>query len=148
MDVQAVCGADDNTIRQLGIATKGDLVALRVFCRRYTEKPHGEDRETKKKQLLSILTASGSSKKSVKKSKEKSSTDDNKKKRLELGWLHQSGDEDVYVNVRAKDGGGTRVVELPGNSRKMDIIAYGKKLFFPDGSSPLARADDLTFQLG
>ena len=55
---------------------------------------------------------------------------------------------DLYVNVRVKDGGGTRIIELPGNSRNTDIIAYAKKLFFPNGSSPIASVDDLLFQLG
>ena len=57
-------------------------------------------------------------------------------------------DSGHYVSVRAKDGGGTRIVEMSGDSKKSDIISYGKKLFFPSGLSPLASSDDLLFQLG
>ena len=81
-------------------------------------------------------------------SQDKKATEDNKKRRLELGWLHQFSDGDLYVNVRVKDGGGTRIIEMPGNSRNTDIIAYAKKLFFPNGSSPIASVDDLLLQLG
>lgn len=157
MDIEAVCGADDKTLKELGIDTCGDLVALRVFCKRKCltakEQAQKQERENKKKRLLSILksgesSGEGSSGKSKKMLSGKRETVDNKKKRLELGWLHQACEGGLYVSVRAKDGGGTRIVELPGNSRKSDIISYGKRLFFPNGSSPLASSDELLFQLG
>ena len=155
MDAQAVCAADDKTLREMGIDTRGDIVALRVFCKCSPDKGQAqkEERDKKKKQLLSFLTSGeaygeGPSRKVSRMSQDKKATEDNKKKRLELGWLHQFSDGDLYVNVRVKDGGGTRIIELPGNSRNTDIIAYAKKLFFPNGSSPIASVDDLLFQLG
>ena len=155
MDGQAVCAADDKTLREMGIDTRGDIVALRVFCKCSPDKGQAqkEERDKKKKQLLSFLTSGeaygeGPSRKVSRMSQDKKATEDNKKKRLELGWLHQFSDGDLYVNVRVKDGGGTRIIELPGNSRNTDIIAYAKKLFFPNGSSPIASVDDLLLQLG
>ena len=32
MDSDAVSAADDETLKEMGISTKGDLVALRAFC--------------------------------------------------------------------------------------------------------------------
>ncbi len=155
MDTQAVCAADDKTLQEMGIDTRGDMVALRVFCKRkcIPDKTQKDEREEKKKQLLMFLkpgesSGIGPSRKTSRKIQNKKANADNKKKGLELGWLHQASDGGHYVSVRAKDGGGTRIVELPGNSKKSDIIAYGKKLFFPNGSSPLASSDDLLFQLG
>ena len=137
MDAQAVCAADDKTLREMGIDTRGDIVALRVFCKCSPDKGQAQkgERDKKKKQLLSFLTSGGAygegpSRKVSRMSQDKKATEDNKKKRLELGWLHQFSDGDLYVNVRVKDGGGTRIIELPGNSRKTDIIAYAKKAFF------------------
>lgn len=158
MDTQAICAADDETLREMGIDTRGDIVAVKVFCKRRLStnkaETQKEEREKKKQQLLSLLTSGrshggGPNRKVSKKSEDKKkATEDNKKKRLELGWLHQFNEGDQYANVRAKDGGGMRIVALPGNSRKSDIIAYAKKLFFPNGASPIAREDDLVFQLG
>ena len=154
MDAQAVCAADDKMLQEIGINTFGDMVALRVFCKRKIipskEETQKKEREEKKKQLLTFLKSgesagAGPSRKATKKLHDKKAREDNKKKRLELGWLHQTGAD--YINVRAKDGGGTRVVELPGNSKRSDIISYGKKLFFPNGSSPLASSDGLLFHL-
>ena len=33
MDIAAIFGADDNTLKELWIATVGDIVALKVFCK-------------------------------------------------------------------------------------------------------------------
>ena len=156
MDAQAVCAADDKELQELGISTRGDILALRVFCKRKSEPNKEQARvesEEKKKQLLAFLksgesSGEGPSRKVSRKLQDKKVPASNKKKRLELGWLHQTMDSGHYVSVRAKDGGGTRIVEMPGDSKKGDIISYRKKLFFPNGLSPLASSDDLLFQLG
>ena len=96
MDGQAVCAADDKTLREMGIDTRGDIVALRVFCKCSPDKGQAQkgERDKKKKQLLSFLTSGGAygegpSRKVNRMSQDKKATEDNKKKRLELGWLHQ-----------------------------------------------------------
>lgn len=130
------------------------MVALRNFCKRKGSSADAQDerRDKKKRDLASFLASGGASKdKPLHKKKgggaSQEKQNENKKKRLELGWLHQYDDGDTYTSIRAKDGGGTRVVELPGSSRKRDIIDYAKKLFFPNGSSPVGSVNDLAFQL-
>ena len=52
MDAQAVCAADDKTLREMGIDTRGDIVALRVFCKRKCspdkEQAQKEERDKRK----------------------------------------------------------------------------------------------------
>ena len=64
MDAQAVCAADDKELQELGINTRGDILALRVFCKRKSE-PNIEqarvEREEKTKQLLAFLKSGESS---------------------------------------------------------------------------------------
>ena len=159
MDTQAIVGADDNTLKELGIDTVGDIVALKVFCKRKCrpDKVHEnkmDERQVKKKQLISLLTAGGAANgpnirpKKKLYNKERAQDYSNKNRRFELGWLHKFSDSAEYTNIRAKEGGGTRVIEMPGNSNKDDIISFGKKLFFPNRSSPVACESDLFFSLG
>ena len=141
MDAQAVCAADDKELQELGISTRGDILALRVFCKRKSEPNKEQARvesEEKKKQLLAFLksgesSGEGPSRKVSRKLQDKKVPASNKKKRLELGWLHQTMDSGHYVSVRAKDGGGTRIVEMPGDSKKGDIITEAT-VCFPDGT--------------
>ena len=154
MDCDAVLAADSKTLCDMGIATKGDMLALRAFC----EKEKGKEtvtveREKKKAELASLLkgnrystTTAGS--RNVKKRKAGEPKKVERMRRIEIGWLHRNSFEDKFVIVRSKSGGGTRTVEMLGSSGNMDVISYAKKLFFPNGKSSLCGEDDVIFHLG
>ena len=89
-DVQAVCAADDKLLQEIGINTFGDMVALRVFCKRKfipsKEETQKKEREEKKKQVnlkSGESAGAGPSRKATKKLHDQKATEDNKKKRLE-----------------------------------------------------------------
>ena len=118
--MQVICAADDNILKEMGIETLGDIVALRSFCKRKCtpdeKELQDEKRLKKKKELVSFLTSGEGSReipgrKAGSKKVQENQTTADKKRRLELGWLHQYKDGDTYANVRAKDGGGTRILE-------------------------------------
>lgn len=53
---------------------------------------------------------------------------------VEIGWIHSDGK--IAKQVRAKQGGGTRKIQMATDAGLKDILQEGKKLFFPDGISP------------
>lgn len=156
MDSDAVSAADDETLKEMGISTKGDLVALRAFCEKKSgiknQETVTEEREKKRAELAMFLKEkryrpSSSTSHSFKKKKWGRPKEQHKRK-IELGWLHRKSSDDPFTLIRSKDGGGTRSADLPVTSRKMDIIMYAKKLFFPDGKNSLCSEEDVLFSLG
>ena len=138
MDADAILAAPDETMQRLGIATKGDMLALRIFCETSggssIQKSVKLDREQKKTELVSYLSSkryqSGSK---TSNSKKKKVSKKDSQRRVEIGWLHQYHRDDDYRLMRCKDGGGTRVIEVDADSGRFDIISLAKRLFFPGG---------------
>lgn len=50
MDCDAVLAADNKTLIDMGIATKGDMLALRAFCEKKKGKKQLQSREKGRKQ--------------------------------------------------------------------------------------------------
>lgn len=156
MDCNAVLAADEKTLCDMGIATKGDLLALKAFCEEKKGKEIITDqRERKKADLASLLkgsyynsTNAGGSRSSKKRKVGEPKKVEQKQKRMEIGWLHRQSSEEKFTMIRSKDGGGTRNAEMFGSSGRMDIILYAKKLFFPSGKSPICDENDVIFSLG
>ena len=122
MDCDAVIAADDTTLCDLGIATKGDMLTLRAFCEKEKDKETiTVKREKKKAELASFLignhyptaTATAGSRKVE------------GMRRIEIGWLHRNSFEDESVMIWSKNGG-----EKLGSSGNMDVISYAKKVVF------------------
>ena len=70
-----------------------------------------------------------------------------KSRKITLGWMHYSSKEKRFVTVRLNNGGGTRRIDVPFDSTKQDLIAEGKKLFFPGGQSTYGKEEEMLFNL-
>ena len=64
---------------------------------------------------------------------------------VEIGWFHNDGK--AAKQVRTKQGGGTRKIQLPVDAGIKDILQEGKKLFFPDGISTKGSESDFEFEV-
>ena len=147
MDFSAVNGASDEQLTELGPLRRGDLLSLRSFV---NEKLRGESRDEKKRKLLDLLKRRVKPKK--KKVEEKASTEPGPSNQLkdgqvQFGWLHYDLQKKRYV-VRLAKGGGTRTVSANRSSDVHDLIALGKSLFFPGGTSFFGRIEDMISTLG
>lgn len=65
--------------------------------------------------------------------------------RIELGWMHF--ENNGYVQVRTKKGGGTRYVHFDKTATKTDIIEEATSLFFPGGKSSKGKTEDMIIDL-
>ncbi|XP_026017406.1 uncharacterized protein LOC143421518 isoform X2 [Maylandia zebra] len=64
---------------------------------------------------------------------------------VEIGWIHCDGK--IAKQVRAKQGGGTRKIQMATDAGLKDILQEGKKLFFPNGISPKGCETDFEFEV-
>ena len=136
MDCDAVLAADNKTLCDMGIATKGDMLALRAFC----EKEKGKEtvtveREKKKAELASLLKGNRYSTPTagsitVKKRKVGEPKKVERMRRIEIGWLHCNSFEDKFVIIRSKSVGGTRTFEMLGSSENHGCYLLCKKNCF------------------
>ena len=73
-----------------------------------------------------------------------------RRRRLYIGWLHRSGADSRYKQIKTKDGGGVRDFyynddeQLTVESLKMKA----RKLFFPEGVSKYGAIEDMQLDLG
>lgn len=66
---------------------------------------------------------------------------------VEIGWICSEKDNDVYKQVRLKNGGGTRRVSVRRESKCVDILETAKELFFPNGLSKKGELTDFNCEL-
>ncbi|XP_078799413.1 uncharacterized protein LOC144990249 isoform X2 [Oryzias latipes] len=64
---------------------------------------------------------------------------------VEIGWIHSDGQ--ITKQVRAKQGGGTRKIQMATEAGLKDILQEGKILFFPGGISPKGPESDFEFEV-
>lgn len=158
MDAAAISFACDDDLQELGISAKGDLYALRAFCKKEPSKPNDAQRENLKKKLLDQLFSKRRRKRGHGESQlnqpRMSGTgagngdEKLKTRKFQLGWLHFREEKKRYGMVRTSDGGGTRDVDLPFDSTKDDVITFGNNFFFENGMSKFGLADAMDFDLG
>ena len=67
------------------------------------------------------------------------------KRKIELGWQHNDGKG--YVEVRTKQGGGTRKFSVSKDAVKNDILEEAKARFFPDGLSTKGRIENFDLDI-
>ena len=156
MDVEAVSYASNDFLQELGLETKGDLFALKAFCRVSTSR-HGQagysDYEERKRKLLEELQKGKQNKRfksdnaSCTTTKRTALGGQSKTRKVSLGWLHFSSKQGRFIAVRLNNGGGTRKLDVASDSSKEAIIREGKELFFPNNESTQGHADDMIFDL-
>ena len=118
MDFDAIAMSSDEDLKQLGLVKKGDILNIKNFCRKNTgmSDKKVETKHEKKRLLQSILNFGKSSKRSkaspesVKDAVEPSPS--GKTRKVHLGWMNYSDEQKSFIQVRAKQGGGTRVVDV------------------------------------
>ena len=151
MDGSAVIYCPESFLIELGLKTKGDLYALRLFCEREEKKGKNKDMEERKQHLIEKLRSTKGSrvKGSASESKRVSPSSNIKPRwrKFEMGWLHFSEEKGRYLAVRQSTGGGTRSISLPGTSKTSDIIDEARNLFFPQGESTFGSWLDMDYDL-
>lgn len=155
MDAAAINYISDMVLSQeYNIQAKGDLYALRSFCRERLASmetkrasqgeamsKENQEREKRKKDLIEQLirgreerTKHGkrtAQEDKIAAKKEKCV----KKRKVSLGWLHHDN-ESKYKFVREVKGGGTRVISVDVNATKKDLLEEAVSLFLnPDNNN-------------
>jgi hypothetical protein len=169
MDPDAICGADDKLLEDLGLCAKGDICALRSYCQgwnssstpsgSFTQTPES-CRQERKRKLMAILQSGKKTrlKQNVAETSTKSKKTNNvvtgssvqmkeKTRRIQLGWLHYNKKEDRYIHVRATNGGGTRNMEFPAAYTKDNVLQAAIGIFFENGQSKFGFANEMEFDL-
>ncbi|KAK3746872.1 hypothetical protein QZH41_008132 [Actinostola sp. cb2023] len=148
MDYAAVSYASEEILKIMGLAAKGDVLALKRFADANLSGNNDQDkeREQRKRKLYDIIQKKDKRKPQIKESPQHNSI--NKTRHFKLGWLHLDEMKKKYVSVCYPRGGGSRDVDLPGNSTKDEIIEYAKTLFFPENESVFGKDYEMTFNLG
>ncbi|KAK3722360.1 hypothetical protein QZH41_003617 [Actinostola sp. cb2023] len=149
MDYAAVSYASEEILKNMGLAAKGDVLALKRFADANlsgNNYDQDKEREQRKRKLYDIIQKKDKRKPQIKESPQHNSR--NKTRHFKLGWLHLDEMKKKYVSVRYPRGGGSRDVDLPGNSTKDEIIKYAKTLFFPENESVFGKDYEMTFDLG
>lgn len=92
MDGSAVIYCPEFFLMDLGLKTKGDLYALRLFCEREEKKGKNKDIEERKQYLIEKLRSTKESRHTASEGKKASSTSNAKSRyrKFEIGWLHFS----------------------------------------------------------
>ena len=140
MDCESVTSATDGDLHELGLIAKGDILALKSFCK---TRPSKESRDDKKRKLIDMIK--GNNKSAGRKAKIDSTEKAKEKDRkVSVGWLHYNECSNRYALVRASKGGGSRQISIPLKSSKKDMIALLRDLYFPNGKSQ----HGLDFDLG
>ncbi|CAI5686053.1 unnamed protein product [Oreochromis niloticus] len=145
IDCDVIALMDDATLANC-IPSYGDRIALFNFCK---------SKQPLSKRKLGLLQKLREKMKTRKESpKENTSHTDagirqTKKQKatrnVEIGWIHSDGK--IAKQVRAKQGGGTRKIQMATDAGLKDILQEGKKLFFPDGISPTGCETDFEFEV-
>ncbi|XP_054907180.1 uncharacterized protein LOC129373317 [Poeciliopsis prolifica] len=143
IDCDAVGLMDDATLENF-LPSYGDRIAVFNYCK--SKQPL-----SKRKQglLQKLRDKMKNRKESPHETMTHESTRQKKRpkgtKNVEIGWIHSDGK--TTKQVRAKQGGGTRKIQMATDSGLKDILQEGKTLFFPDGTSPKGPETDFEFEV-
>ncbi|XP_019737280.1 uncharacterized protein LOC109522891 [Hippocampus comes] len=134
---------DDATLANY-VPCYGDRIALFNFCKTQqlpSQKKNGLLEKLREK--MKIRKESGKEDTSSKTQQARQTKKRQKTTRnVAIGWIHSDGK--ITKQVREKQGGGTRKLQMSTESGLKDILKEGKKLFFPNGISP--KGSELGFQ--
>ena len=128
---------DDTTLANY-IPSYGDRIALFNFCKGKKSLPQRKHGLLEKLRDKMKVRQESTNEDTTHVDKRATSTTRTKKlkttRNVELGWIHS--DKNKAKQVRGKQGGGTRIVQLENDAGLEEILQVGKKLFFPGGISP------------
>lgn len=153
MDGMAIKRSKDADLEQVGLVKKGDILAVKAFCDETgsTQSKEVRDKDNKKRKLLAeFLHTSGGKKNDKKKklAKEIPKEKPEKKKKIQLGWKHHNNATRKYETVHLRYGGGTRSLDLPLSSDRLDIISAGSSVYFPDNECMYGNISSMSISLG
>ncbi|XP_056283226.1 uncharacterized protein LOC130201972 [Pseudoliparis swirei] len=132
----------------------GDRLAVSGFCQR-KENSHSNTRKSKLFERLKQKLAKrkhfdegGSSTSEGERSHPSQKRNALKTMRkIEIGWMHYDDEKEVFKQVRARRGGGTRKVDVSKDAQKRDLIQEAIGLFFPDNINSLGSLTDFELDL-
>lgn len=133
---------------QLGhyLPLEGDRIAVKTFCKHLSKDSKIEDRKTSLLNSLRrklMMKEAGEEEIPLKKSH--LSGNKNAKKftrKIELGWINFDTISKTFKQVRTKNGGGTRKIDIDKNADVNTIKAIATDLFFRDGKSKLGTVEN------
>lgn len=148
MDVEAVYLANEETLKELGISAKGDILSLKAYCQRESTsaKPYS-DYDERKQQLINQLKKGKSGRLPMSERSKQTHETTTRNRKLMIGWMNFSSKQQRFVTVRLSSGGGVRQLDVPGNATKSYLINKAKELFFPNGVSSIGKACDMIFDI-
>ena len=139
---------DDATLANF-IPSYGDRIALFNFCKSKKSLPQRKHGLLEKLREKMKVRKESTNEDTTHADKRATSTTRTKKlkttRNVEIGWIHS--DKNKAKQVRGKQGGGTRKVQLENDAGLEEILQAGKKLFFPDGISPKGSESDFEFEV-
>lgn len=160
MGLEEICNAEITVLTSY-FPTLGDSIAVKEFCRKKMEN------KNRKAGVIEIIRKKLAKKRKHRKCKTSSSsteeessnvasttsilprcTPDSKKtqKLIFVGWLCSTGGE-KHKQVRLKQGGGTRRLNVNRNATKVDILEASKNIFFKNGTSSKGEINKFHFDL-
>lgn len=144
---------DDETLARY-IPTYGDRIAARRFGLQHSgataktkeSAKHSILEELKKKMGIAVSEDENNNQEtSTRRQKRHYAKHNNfaekKTRKVELGWIHEG------KQVRKRKGGGTRTLDVPKESKKVDILQYAKDLFFPNGKNKLGKFETFSHDI-
>ncbi|OWF51200.1 hypothetical protein KP79_PYT12981 [Mizuhopecten yessoensis] len=147
---------DDNSLMEY-LPHEGDRIALKGFCKTSSDTKGNTSSDRK-----SALFASLRKKLKMKEAGKTCTPDENPRKKshlsgnknakkstrkIELGWLHYDITSQMFKQVRKRNGGGTRKLDVDKESDKGDLEEKAKALFFPHGMSKIGAIEDYTTEV-
>ena len=143
----AILKATDDQLKfELGLTKLGDRLSLRSFSEK-RNKTCPESDATRKKKLLEQLEQKRAKKRpaaaGANRSETKTAVTRKAKgsRKVEIGWLH------CEKQIRMKDGGGTRNVDIERSANYHEILKIAQSLFLPDGKCVYGHSDDMAVEL-
>ncbi|XP_060564120.1 uncharacterized protein LOC132723420 isoform X2 [Ruditapes philippinarum] len=122
------------------IVAYGDRVATVAFCKGLKNTDHRTEKtldRIRQKNLLSKKCSKLQGNKHAKKTQ----------RRVELGLKQYDFFTKTYKQVRSQCGGGIRHLSVTVDSKLLEILQYGKDLFFPDGHNCFGSLDEFEVSL-
>ncbi|CAM4635381.1 unnamed protein product [Leuciscus chuanchicus] len=125
----------------------GDRIALIHFCRHQTPSVKRKQGLLEKLREKMKLRREGNKDEEVPQTSNKKARSKVKSciRNIEIGWLHK--ENKGIKQVRARQGGGTRKLQINVQAGYDDILKEGKALFFHNGVSTKGQESDFEFEV-